>query len=34
MTRVLRFIGGCIVVTGAALAIYGWMVLLDAMMAG
>ena len=27
MTRALKFIGGCIVVIGAALAIYGWMVI-------
>ncbi len=27
MTRALRFIGGCIVVTGAVLAIYGWVVI-------
>ncbi len=27
MTRALRFIGGCIVVSGGLLAIYGWMVI-------
>ena len=34
MIRALKFIGGCIVFASAMAVIWGWMVLLDAMVGG
>ena len=34
MTRALKFLGGCLLFASGLVMIYGWMVILDAMVAG